>query len=98
MNDDEEYDLAFPFIVCKSQDGPYDDDSFVAGCHFGKIQQGCKTIALGHKKEWCVPSPLVPQIELLALYEGCTMMAVPWNECPDEWTFVTIQRLFHRGE
>ncbi len=96
--DDKNYGLVYPFVVCTSKEGPYDDDAFVAGCYFGQIKEQCKTIGLGYKKEWCVPSPLVPQLELLAIHEGCAMMAQPWNDHPDEWTFVTMQRLYHRGE
>lgn len=29
--EEQEYDLVMPFVVCQSQGGPYDDDAFVGG-------------------------------------------------------------------
>lgn len=86
------YGLVYPFVVCASNDGPYDDGAFVAGCWFGQVSTECKTIIEGRYKRWYVPSPLVPQIDLLAMHEGLTMAAEPWEDYPDEWTQVTLSR------
>lgn len=90
--DEEGYGLLYPFVVCASKGGPYDDGAFVAGCWFGQVSTECKGIALGHEKSWYVPSALVPQIDLLAMHEGLTIAAEPWGDYPDEWTQVTLSR------
>jgi hypothetical protein len=91
--DGPEYGLLYPFVVCTSQDGPYEDGAFVAGCYFGQIQTECRTIIEGRYKRWYVPSPLVSQLDLLAMQEGLTMAAEPWEDYPDEWTQVTLSRI-----
>lgn len=91
-NKNEDYGLLYPFVVCTSNGGPYDDNAFVAGCYFGMIQQESKIIALGKQKRWCVPTPLVPQLELLAMHEGLAIITQEWDEYPDEWTFVSFNR------
>ncbi len=92
MNNDVDYTMLYPLVVCKSKGGPYNDASFVAGCYFGQIQAECKKLIECYKKVWCVPTPLIPQIELLVMHEGCEMSTELWIEHPDDWTFVTIQR------
>lgn len=40
VNDEEEdieFGLVMPFVVCESQGGPYQDDSFVAGYELGML-------------------------------------------------------------
>ncbi len=98
MDDDENiYDKRYRPIVGKSNGGPYEDDAFIAGCCFGQIQTDCETLRFGHEKLWTIPTPLLPQIELLVVHERCVLMTEPWPACPDKWTLVTIRRPL-RGE
>lgn len=85
--DDAEYGLVMPFVVCEDQGGPYKADAFVAGVWYGQIDSVLK---LGGLWSGYVPSPLVPQLDLLAMHYGRTMTAVPWDEHPEDHTLVTF--------
>lgn len=87
-----EFGLVMPFVVCKSNGGPFDDHAFVAGARYGQIEEEAKTIDAGGEKSWYAEPGLVPQLDLLAMHHGLTMATVPWDEHPDEWTLVTFSR------
>lgn len=88
---DEGWDLVTPFVVCKPQ-GPYDADAFVAGHYCGSIGTMLRTSPPTAVLKWYVPTPLVPQLDLLAMRHRYRMTAEPWDEHPDEWTFVTFKK------
>jgi hypothetical protein len=92
--DDEsaEYGLVMPYVVCASKDGPYEDGAFVAGIYFGEANTILRE-AKPDKYERYIPSPLVPQLDLVAMKEGYELTAEPWDEHPDEWTLCTFRRL-----
>ena len=91
--DEAEYGLVMPFVVCASDGGPYDDAAFVAGCRFGhdaeKVKLGGRDV-----QSWgfVVMTPMVPQYDLLAMHHDFVMTSEPWEDHPDEWTFVTFAR------
>lgn len=89
-----EFGLVMPFVVCATQGGPYEDHAFVAGVWFGQIGQilrHCQETGSDPDQfEMPVPTPLVPQLDLLAMHHGFTMTSEPWSEAPDEHTFVTF--------
>lgn len=88
MEDDEsEQSLVMPFVVTKSHGGPYSDDAFIAGCWFGKIQA---ILELGGTFIGYVPTPLVIQLDLLAMHHGKSITSEPWEEAPEEHALVTI--------
>lgn len=100
MSDEEEFDiegmtygLAMPLVVCKSKDGPYDDESFVAGVYLGEASAALKLTPFGLEFKRYVPTPLVPQLDLLAMNEGCHLRATAWEDHPDEWSLVEISRV-----
>lgn len=86
------YGLVMPFVVCESKGGPYQDNAFVAGVRYGQIDREARTIGTGCEKSWTVETPLVPQLDLLAMHLGVTFTVEPWDEHPDEWRFVTFSR------
>lgn len=89
MSDDEtEYDLVYPFVVCASNGGPYEDKAFVAGVRFGQIDEVLKAGVISYSVT--VESALVPQLELLAMHRGCTVTPQPWSDDP-YWTFATFE-------
>jgi hypothetical protein len=93
MSDNEdEYSLVMPFVVCASQGGPFDDDSFVAGFTAGTIDSTLRALNIAAQVRWYVPSPLVPQMELIAMHRGWQMVSEPWEEYPDDWTLVTFAK------
>lgn len=86
--DNKEFGLVYPFVICKSNGGPYDDGAFVAGTYFGELAAltSSKTSVI----EKTVPSPLIPQIDLLAMNDGYSLKVEPWDEHPEEWTFISM--------
>lgn len=92
---DEEHpppELVMPFVVCTSQGGPYDDDSFVAGCEFATIDFALRTIRpLGVRcYERYVHPGLIPQLDLLAMHLHWSLVTEPWDEHPDEYALATF--------
>lgn len=90
---DSEYGLVMPFVVCKSQGGPFDDEPFVAGWRCGAVdcilfagQPHARDVETGrvvftfqaHEAE-------LPQLDLIAMRRGFTMTSEPrddgWVEC-----------------
>lgn len=90
--DGDQYSLVMPFVVCRSQGGPYDDDSFVAGVVFGQhnaqLERGGVIDNGVIKPGFPVPTPLVAQLDLLAMSHSYTLTAEPVDGM-DEWTQVT---------
>jgi hypothetical protein len=86
-----DYGLIMPFVVCKDQGGPYDGDAFVAGYVAGILDTLLPIVRPhGVTVERYVVPELVPQLDLLAMRHGFKLTAEPWDEHPDEWTFVTF--------
>jgi hypothetical protein len=86
-----EYGLVYPFVVCQSQGGPYDDGAFVAGCRFGVVREKCERgdpVIEGYE-----PVALVPQLDLLAMAKGYDLVSEPWEDDPDGyWSLVTLTK------
>jgi len=89
---DEGLDLVMPFLVCQSNGGPYDDNSFVAGVRFGAIDAELAAAGGMHAvtPDFPFPTPLVPQLDLLAMSRGytTTIEAIPGADY--EWATVTF--------
>jgi hypothetical protein len=82
------YGLVFPFIVCASQGGPYDDQAFVAGARFGALTARAEA---GEPRIESYEAPaMVPQIDLLAMHYGYVLAVEPWEVAPDEWVRVVL--------
>lgn len=90
------YRLIMPYIVCKSQGGPYDDESFVAGVRMQQINDILERDAStpGKSVFSTYQSPgLLPQLDLVAMQHGYVMESIPWDEHPDDWALVTFKRV-----
>ncbi len=83
--------MVFPFIVCKTQGGPYEDEAFVAGVYFGKLLAAYETgtPSLRTIEPVTVPTPLLPQIDLLAMQWQCSITLERHEDTP-EWTTVYL--------
>ena len=90
-DDDCEMQLAYPFVVCQSQGGPYPDDAFVAGVQLGQLIGELKHSRPIYHEATVMPA-LVPQIDLVAMHEGYSMTSEPWEAAPDDWAFVSLTR------
>lgn len=96
MND---YELVYPFIVCESNGGPYEDQSFVAGVYFGMLMAAfeAKSIAsevaedIDERVGFTLPSALLPQVDLLAMRWECSVTLERHDDTP-EWTTVYFSK------
>lgn len=93
MGDNEEHEAEYeelmPLVVCKSNGGVYEDESFVEGMRYGEIG-----IALGMLPmfglttyECWVPPALIPQCDLLAM-RGGWKLETDWCKtegCEEDW-------------
>lgn len=84
-----EPELVVPFVVTDDNGGPYDVDAFKAGHYHGEI-----SVTLNYEPsmfETYVPTPLVPQLDLLAMHKGYKFKATEWDDDP-EWSLVRFVR------
>lgn len=90
MSAQEGYNLIYPFVVCKSNGGPYEDHAFVAGARFGDVARRCEN----HEPviELYVDPESVRQYELLAMHHGYLMKSTPWDEYPEDWAWLSLVR------
>lgn len=97
---DATYGLVFPFVVCASQGGPYDDAAFVAGCQVGRVDRSLALIAAadGDGASFTVYTALVPQLELVGMHHGFPVIQAVQVEETDqhpampEWTHIRFSR------
>lgn len=88
--DQEDFGLIMPFVVCKSQGGPYDDQCFVAGYELGFID-ALLTSKISLLERYLRTDSL-PLVDLLAMRHGYSIASKPWDEHPDEWSLVRLTR------
>jgi hypothetical protein len=89
VNDEAEYGLVMPFVVCQSEGGPYEDEAFVAGYDLGVLDTllDAKPLVV-HRT---MRSESLPQVELVAMKHGYTVRhGAPTGD--DDWTFVEFLR------
>lgn len=90
--DDVERSLVYPFIVCASNGGPFDDDAYVAGVEFGSIATKLEAApAECSEMSFTVRSANVGQLDLAAANSHWLMERALWDEDP-EWSFVKFRR------
>lgn len=91
-----DFDLLMPFVVCKAQGGPFDDESFVAGWRCAEIDAALRVNGgcwQGHVKQ-----TELPQVELIATryraYVRSTVEAdaTASDSAESPWCTVTITR------
>ena len=88
---ESELKLVMPFVVCKSQGGPYEDDSFVAGYHLGVLDHRLESLKGSYGSiEQYVLEEYLPQIDLLAMRHGFTMHTI---KLVGEWIHVRISNI-----
>lgn len=96
--EDHTWGLAVPFVVCTSQGGPYDDESFAAGFSAGRIDAQLQQARLAGADSVTVMArtTLLPQLELLGMHRGYPVLVhTPVNgmskypPMPD-WSTVTF--------
>lgn len=95
----EAMELVMPFIVCQSNGGPYDDESFVAGFQAGEINYAMKLLAqigVATRLHWpIVRSALKEQIDLMAMQHGFGAVKFEASDAYPEWGTLTVERGDH---
>lgn len=88
--DDDGYELAVPFILCSSQNGPFDDEAFVAGFQCGEVDRALTVVAAagGSRFTATVYTASIRQLELFAMNRGFPGVAVDRHD--DTWSTVTF--------
>lgn len=85
------YSLVMPFVACRSQGGPYDDQAFSAGYHAGLIDKSLEVAAIAGADELRLTarSALTPQLDLIAMRWGFSLVHQP---CPEAhgWSYCTF--------
>jgi hypothetical protein len=96
----EPMELVVPFVVCRSQGGPFEDEAFVAGFQAGALDATLKAAA-GLEASRVAPgfpvrTALLPLVELLAMSRGFPSVVVrevgggPGYGALLEWSMVTF--------
>jgi hypothetical protein len=86
--------LVVPFVVCRSQGGPFDDDAFVAGFQAGGIDKALAAGAVvgASSLRFTVRTDLLRQLDLLGMHLGFTMTTVEAEDDTEGWSHVEFQR------
>lgn len=99
-DDEDGYDLVYPFVACASQGGPYDDDAFVAGVQLGRIDQALQIAeVLGTRSlgPYNVRPEILRTVELAGMARGfASMTADPWGDGTN-WVTITFAREVDHG-
>lgn len=90
-----EYGMVMSFVACRSQGGPYNDQSFVAGFQVGTIDGalaaaagiGASILPVAH----CVYRALLGQLDLIAMRHGYQMRSAPVTAGDDTETWSTVE-------
>lgn len=92
-DEQESWGLVMPFVVTSSQEGPYEDNAFVAGFRCGQIYAQLEADPNRHISEfsWTVETALLPQIRLIGMQFGLEVSEVTDTEYAS-WTRVTLRR------
>ena len=94
--DDGGDNIVMPFTVCSSLGGPYDDAAFQAGWNCALIDRVLNSNRYAYFED-VVQTPLVPQLDLLAMHHGYTMRSRPVAGMdPDEYTHIAFTRSYDK--
>jgi len=99
-DDEANYELVMPFVAVASQGGPFDDNAYTAGWEAARIDcalRECADVVLvaetfakfGAGLRATVSSDNVPQLDLVAMRRGWTMVA---EDASDGWSHVEFSR------
>lgn len=75
--EDNEYELVMPFVLTRSNGGPFDDAAFVAGMTCGALHQELAMTAALHAlpRERYIDLRFIKQADLIAMKHGYVMKA-----------------------
>jgi hypothetical protein len=79
--------MEMPFILVKSEGGPYDDDSFAAGFTAGRLFSMPANL-LVIESPHTVHRELLPQLDLVAMHHGLTTVVEEIGD--DAWVTIAF--------
>lgn len=88
----EGYELLYPWVVCKSNGGPFDDDGFAAGFRCGGINAKLNTQIADKLVEEVDPRDL-DQLDLIAMHHEYGMTVTLNEEDPTDWAVVVFEKM-----
>ena len=96
--EEETYGLVYPFVVCQSNGGPFNDEAFVAGVQLGRIDQALEAAAVvgADRLRFTVRTDLVGQLELCGMARGFPAITAEQvqetetHSAMPEWSFITF--------
>lgn len=83
------YELVMPFVACKTQGGPYDDDAFTSGYRLGGLEARLELAAPPVWEVYVNPAD-IPQLDLICMRHSYSLEP---GEAQDEWVPVTLRNL-----
>lgn len=91
--EEETYGLVYPFVVCASNGGRYDDDAFVAGVQVGRVDAELRMAeAIGAlEMRFTIRSTLRRQAELIGMARGFPDIEIELTSVQG-WIDVTYRR------
>lgn len=89
---ESEYTAVMPFVLCKTNGGPYDDSAFVAGATCGALNEELRVLALSRAipRERYINAAYLPQVDLIAMRHGYTTSLGDLDK-PSGWQVVTFE-------
>lgn len=93
LEPETEYELVYPFIVCQTHGGPYDDETFTAGVQVGWID---RTLAVADAMDiqpvtFTARTVLLAQLELVGMAHHYPVMVME-ETTVKEWTLIAYHR------
>ncbi|MCI3246288.1 hypothetical protein [Streptomyces spinosisporus] len=87
-----EYEAVMPFVLTKSQGGPFDDGAFVAGMTCGALDQELTITAALHTlpRERYIDARFLKQVDLIAMRHGYRIELGDLDE-PSGWQVVRFE-------
>lgn len=65
------FGLVMPFVVCRSNGGPYEDQAFVSGWRCGEIDRTLRNMdGVNARATFVVMAEELPQLDLIAMHRG----------------------------
>jgi hypothetical protein len=87
-----EYAPVMPFVLCKSNGGPFDDAAFVAGATCGALIEELRMLRLtaAIPRERYMDARYLPQVDLIAMAHGYAVTLGDLDEASG-WQAVTFE-------
>jgi hypothetical protein len=86
-----DYELMMPFVLCKTNGGPFDDEAFTVGWDCGALEaelSTCSRLGATPRARY-IKVAVLPQLDLIAMDTKFTL-TLGEHSPEGEWVFVTF--------